>query len=184
MCTLNLVFSVPWWLAWSFDKISPWIVFGRYLFQAGSAGLNQQRKFLYWPLGGLTYHCNMVLALKLSNYTETVGVSGFLDIPYCEGVPWLGCGSFRFWTFCFRKKRWQQIFGLRIHMRFLDVPYRLSLVPQKADSTVGEYASVPCLGPFAGRFWGNIWIQSESKGFPCAFVSNLKCFWSGGPYLL
>lgn len=70
-------------------------------------------------------------------------------------------------------------------MRFLDVSYRLSLAPQKADSTVGEYASAPCLGrPFAGRFWGNMTIQSERKGFPCAFVSNLKCFWCGGPYLL
>lgn len=39
----------------------------------------------------------MVLALKLSNYTETIRVSvakspltlrsRFLDIPYCEGVP-------------------------------------------------------------------------------------------------
>ena len=39
----------------------------------------------------------MVLALKISNYIETIGVSvakspltlrsGFLDIPYCEGVP-------------------------------------------------------------------------------------------------
>ena len=42
----------------------------------------------------------MVLALKLSNYTETIRVSvakspltlrsGFLDIPYCEGVPGSG----------------------------------------------------------------------------------------------
>ena len=105
----------------------------------------------------------MVLALKLSNYTETTRVSvakssltlrsGFLDIPYCEGVPGSGVALSGFGPSASVTKRWQQIFGLRIHMRFLDVSYRLSLAPQKDDSTVGEYASAPCLGrPFAGRF--------------------------------
>ena len=103
----------------------------------------------------------MVLAMKLSitlkqsGYFFTISPltfrSGFLDIPYCDGVPGSGVAPSGFWTFCFCKKRWQQILGLRIHMRFLNVPYRLSLTPQKADSAVGEYASAPCLGgPSAG----------------------------------
>lgn len=63
--------------------------------------------------GGLTYHCNTVLALKLSNYTETIRVSVrqiILDFKewvsgytLLWGCAWLGCGSFRFWTFCFSK---------------------------------------------------------------------------------
>ena len=132
----------------SFDKISPWIVFGRYLFQAGSAGLNQQRKFLYWPLGDwliTVIWCwlwNFPITLKQSGYLSAKSSltlrSGFLDIPYCDGVPGSGVVLSGFWPSVSVKKRWQQIFGLRTRMRFLDVPYGLSLAPQKADSTIGN----------------------------------------------
>ena len=86
------------WQFWqNFDKISPWIVVGRYLFQTGSAGLNQQRKFLYWPLGDWLitviwyWLWNFPITLKQSGYLSAKSSltlrSGFLDIPYCEGVP-------------------------------------------------------------------------------------------------
>ena len=71
-----------------------------YLFQAGSAGLNQQRKFVYWPLWGWLitviwyWFWNFPITLKQSGYLFIISPltlrSGFLDKPYCGGLPGSG----------------------------------------------------------------------------------------------